>query len=650
MNKWSLSKYGEALGVVLVLLLALYLRVSFYGINSFGFDEARVSHMALQMARGGQFAQMGMQSSTAVPNLPAAVWIFALPYLITPDPIGANIFIGLVGVTAVLALWWLARQAWGPWAGFSVALLLAVSPIAVSYSRSVWSQDLLVPLTIFWALTAVVGIANKRSWALALHTFLVGFTLQVHFAGIPLILGSLWLGIRYQLWKQWKPILIGGIFAVLAILPYVQIVWCCGPGAQQDWLTLFGMPSITNTNVLQTLAHVATSSNWESLNVGMDWQWSPPLSTLLAITSGVLIIMMSLGFILSVWQTYQFRRTSPDWESVLTTLIPVWVLTIPLYYFRFKTEAGIHYFLTALPGLLLLIGLLIGWQRAKNWWRWGIALIVIAITIIQSASIIQALNVTAEQFTKNGMGTPLRYHRDAAQMLKDGSPIVVHTFDDNAAYAGDAALFSILLWDYPHRIVDGRSIILYPAAAQGDQPVHMLSTYENIPAWQELVANDIAVNSQDLPRRQGELPYKVSTIDQFELPHFNDVQPIRLENGSTLLGWHARKDGDIWRLFTMWQVSTQPEMANYHQFNHFHDSNSVEPIAIHDTRLSSSSWRDGDIIITWVDFNSEGQTAPFWVDVGMYTWPEVARTPRIDHDGDPLQPIRLGPFGDEAGN
>ena len=646
MKHWFSNHKWEAIGLFLLLGLATYLRVGHLGTNSFGFDEARVSHMALEMARAGKFAQMGMQSSTLVPNLPAVIWIFAIPYWITADPLGANLFIGLMGVTAVLAIYYLARQAWGTWAAFASALLLAASPMAVAYSRSVWSQDLLIPLATFWALTGVIGIAQKKPWALALHAFLAGFTFQVHFAGIPLILASVWLGVRYQLWQQWKPIVVGVFFATLAILPYVQIVWCCGPGAQQEWQQLLELPYITNETIWQTVTNIATGSNWESLMVGLGWQWAPPLATFLPIISYLLLILLGIGFVLSIWLTYRFLRTDPTWESVLTTLLPVWVLVVPLYYVRFKTEVGNHYMLTILPGLALLLGLLIGWQRNKRWWAMGLTAVTLLIALVQSSTLIQALDFTGQQFTENGMGTPLSYHRDAARTLQDGAPIVLHTFDDNAAYAGDAATFSILLWDYPHRIVDGRSVILFPTTETDDQTVHLMTTYDNIPAWQEIVSNGLAQDVQELPRRPGELPYLATTITDFDLPHFTPTEQIRLENGATLLGWHARETDGVWRFFTMWQVAAQPADSNFHQFNHFQDGVSAEPVAIHDTRLSSGAWQDGDTIVTWVDFNPGEQTGPFWVDVGMYTWPDVQRTPRVDHEGNPMQPMRLGPFGE----
>jgi len=90
----------EGIALAGVLAVAALLRMGWPGVNSFSFDEARLSLMALHMARQGEFARLGMQSSTGVPNFPAAVWIFALPYRLSADPLAATLFVGLVGTLA----------------------------------------------------------------------------------------------------------------------------------------------------------------------------------------------------------------------------------------------------------------------------------------------------------------------------------------------------------------------------------------------------------------------------------------------------------------------------------------------------------------------------------------------------------------------
>ncbi|MBZ0292727.1 MAG: hypothetical protein K8L99_09225, partial [Anaerolineae bacterium] len=162
--------HGLEIGALaLLLLLGALLRFGWPGVTSFAFDEARLSLISLQMARGGQFAFLGMPSSVGVPNLPAAAWIYAVPYAISPDPLLASLFSGLLSLLGVLGLWWLARHAWGPWAALIAALFLAASPFSALYARSVWAQNLLAPLAVAWGISAYLGVVRRSRWAVALH-------------------------------------------------------------------------------------------------------------------------------------------------------------------------------------------------------------------------------------------------------------------------------------------------------------------------------------------------------------------------------------------------------------------------------------------------------------------------------------------------
>ncbi|RMF77642.1 MAG: hypothetical protein D6737_17100, partial [Chloroflexi bacterium] len=152
----------EWAALLMVLLIAFVLRFGWVGVNSFAFDEARLSLIALKMARGGEFATLGMPSSVSVPNLPAAAWIYALPYWFSTDPLIATWFTGLLSLLTVFGVWWLARR-WGAWTGISAALFMAASPYAVLYSRSIWAQNLLAPLALAWGYSAYIGLTASQS-------------------------------------------------------------------------------------------------------------------------------------------------------------------------------------------------------------------------------------------------------------------------------------------------------------------------------------------------------------------------------------------------------------------------------------------------------------------------------------------------------
>ena len=115
----------DAVALALVLALGALLRFGWAGVTSFAFDETRLSLIALEMAQNGQFAFLGMPSSVGVPNLPAAAWVFALPYTLSTDPLVASMFAGFASLAGIVGLWWLARNAWGFWAALIAALFLA---------------------------------------------------------------------------------------------------------------------------------------------------------------------------------------------------------------------------------------------------------------------------------------------------------------------------------------------------------------------------------------------------------------------------------------------------------------------------------------------------------------------------------------------
>ena len=94
----------EQAALISVLLLAGVLRLGFVGVNPFGSDEARVSLLALKMARQGEIAINGISSSTGARNLPASIYAFVPPYALSTDPIIATQWVGLWSLLAVLLL------------------------------------------------------------------------------------------------------------------------------------------------------------------------------------------------------------------------------------------------------------------------------------------------------------------------------------------------------------------------------------------------------------------------------------------------------------------------------------------------------------------------------------------------------------------
>lgn len=120
-----------------ITLVVAVLRLLWLDQTTFAFDQAQVSLRALAMARAGRFGTTGMSSSVGVPNFGAAVWFFALIYRFTTDPLVATAAVALANAAGVYGLGLIGRRMQSSAAGLLAAVLYALSPWAILFSRSI---------------------------------------------------------------------------------------------------------------------------------------------------------------------------------------------------------------------------------------------------------------------------------------------------------------------------------------------------------------------------------------------------------------------------------------------------------------------------------------------------------------------------------
>lgn len=632
--RWA-GRLAEGVGLVGLLALAGLLRLGWPGVNSYGFDEARVSLLALQMARRGEIATVGISSSAGVPNFPALVWIMALPYALSPDPLVATLFVASLGVLAVAGVWYLARAAWGPWAALAAGLLMASSPFAVLYARSIWGQNLLPPLAVLWAVAGVASVRRGGGWALALHLFISGLAGQVHYAGLALLPASAFLLLRSGLWRRWRPLLAGGALAALLALPFFYSLWSSAPQLQATLRSLAGRAARLDLSALKHWLEVAVGANWEWLPLGPGWRW--PQSFAWA-QWGARLTMGALAGSGLLWlaRSHLTGSRKPVRSDPMAMLVLAWALAVPAVFLYHSTPVYHQYQVMALPALCLAAGALVG--AAPRRARWLLVGLVMAISLVQAAALGRSLDVIARRLSPGGLGTPLLYPRAAARSLMDGRPVLVHAYSDQPEFDADAAGFGVLFWGYPCRVIDGRSALLLPPEGQS---AYLLAVYAGLPAWREAVAAGLGP-VRELPRREGEEPYLAMEVDGSPPPGFVPVEPVSLANGARLRGWRTSWIDSRLQVATWWEIAGPLRSDRYHQFNHLRGPGAGEPLAVRDGPVSSAAWQVGDTLITWAEFEVAGP-GPYWVDVGMYTYPQVERVPVLGREGDPLAPIRLGP-------
>lgn len=649
------SSILETLAILFILLLAAGLRFGWPGVNSFAFDEARLSLISLDMARGGEFATLGMPSSVGVPNLPAAAWIYAIPYLFSTDPLVATQFTGLLSLLAVFGVWLLARRAWGTWGGLAAALYMATSPYSVFYSRSIWAQNLLPVLAVAWGWAAFIGAARQNRVAILANVFLAGFAFQVHFAGAALALGTLYLIARCGWWRRPVPLLIGGGLALLALLPFITRVLCCAPEVIDQFRNTLGGSSQIDLTSIQETARLAYASGWQYLSSGTRiTDFSPDLTGLAGVcvvtglAAGLIAIFRMLAGIVRTHSRAPLQEhmgtnqrvapTNGNLSLILAEITLVWLIASPLFFARHSTPVFIHYQLASLPAIALIIGA--GTQLIKRrWWPPLITLLTILAAYQWSMEIRASLSYTENFATPNGLGTPLEITQKAAGSVPANLPVLFFTHGDDTNVNGEAAVFDVLWWGRDHRIINGESLLILPP-----YPAYLMATLAPFQAWEEIESADLAKSIQTIDRREGEGPGFVATLYDGEMmpAEFTPIEPILFADGAQLEGWKARLVGPRLRISTLWRVLESPPVGTYQQFHHLRGGESLEnePLMISDVPISTHDWHVGDRLIVMSDFFVD-QPTEFWVDIGHYSLPDVSRIPRADGTGDS---VRLGPF------
>src|SRR5687768_10405621 len=97
---------------LLVVLFAAAL-VRFEGPIEFKHDEAWLSVLAQEMARGETFPTTGILSSVGIPNPPTGVYVFALFYPLVNDPYAVTLMVIALNLIGVGLLWVFTHRYFG---------------------------------------------------------------------------------------------------------------------------------------------------------------------------------------------------------------------------------------------------------------------------------------------------------------------------------------------------------------------------------------------------------------------------------------------------------------------------------------------------------------------------------------------------------
>ncbi len=625
-------------GIGLILLLAAILRMGLPGLTEFKADEARLFTLALEMVETRTLAMRGIDSSVGFPNAPMSVWLYALPLFLWRHIYAATLFTGLLNTVAVAICYGFARRYWGARAAAIAALLFAVSPWAVLFSRKIWAQNLLPFFVILWGVSAVYGFIEGRSKFVAAHLLLLSVVVQIHFAGISLIPVTIILILLFWRRINWKSLFLGAVLGILTAAPFYLYLWRNGFSSAQ-------LPSVGEAAnraiswaALQLAAMITVGSNIHSIAGPEAFQELlarlPDMRFVFWLWGGLWL----LSFVYLLVSAGKERKSVPS-QAVFVLLL--WMLISTVFFLSWQSSPVVlHYFIPLLPAPYIAIGICLDqiWKKADSRWLTAFGLALVGISaVFQFWSAFAVILFVGRYATPGGFGAPAAHQLQAARHAKgmlastDAVEILVMGEGEHPLLNEFPAVWQALLGDTPHRFVDAEKSALFPA-----MPAIALRSMADISEGD--LYHNFTQSAHTVPYRQGE-----SGIQLFYLPG-NARQPQNafdethlLANWTRLLGYDSLQiDGEEAAWVIYWQAADNAASADYHIFNHLINGKGERVAQADAAAFSPLQWRAGDHIASHFTLPwSPTYPPPLKIRVGMYEFSTLEAVLLLDVAGNP---------------
>lgn len=632
--------------LAVAVLIAAVTRLGWLRLIEFQNDESWALSVASSIARGEAFPLVGIGSSLNIPNAPFFVYLMALPEIFTRDPSVATGLIGLLGTAAVAATYGFARCLFDRPTAVSAALLYAVSPWGIVFSRKVWGQDAL-PLFVtlgFWALFGSV-LSGRRSW-IAPGVVLLTLASQLHptafFLAAPaavLVAGGVCIDCP-NAWPTLRWLGIGLLAAGAIEAPF--LVW----QAQHSWPLVHAVghlardPARIDLSALRWAGSAIAGSGYPALaQVGNLWK-----------PTGFLEVALLLGGLAPL-----LTRTvapGPAAHRLVALALLVWIATPVLAQIHHSVPIYPHYFIVLYPACYVVMGVAVAslWNFVppfvgldKLAIEPGRTAAIIAVATPVIGGVVAFTNYVAaleRSAVRPDFGVPLARQEmllKAADALAFGEPVYFGTHDSLAptlAYLSDGR------W----RIFDDRRGLRLPSSDRAS----VLAISD-----QTTAAGTLATRWLDAER--------ISTI---RLTDWSTVTLYRLAPGAaeTAPGYHSMNAAfDVGMTLTGYRIVSDPErreiLVDLHWtfaglppakpptvFNHLLDPRGETVSHVDGLAYDPIDWRAGELALD--EFAMPWPTAPgpYRLEVGLYDYPSMQRFRLLrPADGAPADSLDLGP-------
>ena len=653
MERKSSTHRFELILLGAVVLLAAWLRFWHIDQAEFLWDQSEISKWALDAGQKGEFRFIGTMSSTGLTTFPVAIWLMAVPFAISPSPVFGTGFVAFINLLAVIGCYFLTRRWFGRRAALVATLLYAVAPWAVIYSRKIWHTVLLPPFVMLHVATAWLAFVKGRRWALLAHGLALALLVQTHFAALPFVLLTILWGLVFIKRLDWRFVVIGALLAALTFVPYFIVDATRGWRSTPRFLELAQLPSTVDAEAARATWVITTGRGLHILT-GLDLYPDFVAGTLnvrwLFAAVGLLALV---GVAIALWRVVRRVRTGLDDETAAALMAATWLLMPALFLTRHNTMVAPHYFTATFPAQFILVGWVVAqterWKRRLG--QIGHVVLIVLVAVLAATQVYETVSVLQfvmrRDTTFGGYGTPVAYEIEAVETANrlrqelGGDEVIVLALGDESRMYEMPNAADVLMYDTPHRTVDIRSALVFPA-----NPAIYWVAYEMSPGEELLSTFTPEIADARVPLREGVRSFRFyhwpggepGTSCKQALPD----GPHTWANGAQLIGYCLEGDlkpGETLRWMLIWQPARTPaEDIYYHWFSHLVDGAGELRAQQDGPSLLPAYWRAGDTILNWFDLQipPDAPQDGYTMRVGMYTYPDVANVPLVDADGSPV--------------
>ncbi len=208
---------------IIIILLAIFLRTVYMNYNNIGHYIIPSMITALDIAEGKSFPLEGpVLGEFNAKHGPASYYLFALPILFDHNPLNIFFFIVLLNVISVYVVYRIGKDFFSVNAGLIAALIHAVQPNLVVFSRNI-TDDALVQIfvaLIYYCFFSIISNNKTRlSWVVLPVAFALG--MQLHFQLVVTLFFVVLLFLFFKPAVPQKQLGIGIAIALLCLSPQI---------------------------------------------------------------------------------------------------------------------------------------------------------------------------------------------------------------------------------------------------------------------------------------------------------------------------------------------------------------------------------------------------------------------------------------------